>query len=86
VYALRNALIPVVTMLGITMGAQLSGAVVTENVFGWAGMGTLMSGAVSNRDYPVVQSMLLISAFFFVVINFIVDIINSIIDPRLTLN
>ena len=85
-YALRNALIPVVTMLGITMGAQLAGAVVTENVFGWAGMGSLLSSAVAMRDYPVVQSMLLISAFFFVIINFVVDIINSLIDPRLTLN
>jgi peptide/nickel transport system permease protein len=85
-YALRNALIPVITMLGISMGHCLSGAVVTENVFGWAGIGSLLSSAVATRDYPVVQSLLLLSAFFFVVINFVVDIINSLIDPRLSLN
>jgi len=84
-YAFRNALIPVATMLGLTIAFQLSGAVVTENVFGWAGLGSLMSSSVSLRDYPVVQSMLLISAFVFVIINLLVDIVNSIIDPRLTL-
>ena len=84
-YALRNAIIPVVTMIGLTLGFQLSGAVVTENVFGWAGLGSLLSVAVTSRDYPVVQSMILISAVIFVVINLLVDIVNSFIDPRLKL-
>ena len=85
-YALRNALIPVVTMIGLTLGTHLSGAVVTETVFGWAGMGHLLNQSVATRDYPVVQSLLLISAFAIAFVNLIVDIINSIIDPRLSLD
>ena len=85
-YALRNAMIPVVTMLGLTLGSQLAGAVVTETVFGWPGMGQLLTQSVATRDYPVVQSLLLISAFAIAVVNFVVDIINSIIDPRLSLD
>ena len=84
-YALRNAIIPVCTMIGITLSHQLAGAVVTESVFGWAGMGTLLSQAINARDYPVVQSMLLISALLLTVINFLVDVVNSIIDPRLSI-
>ena len=84
-YAFRNAVIPVITMLGLIIGGQLSGAIVAENVFGWAGLGSLMSSSVNSRDYPVVQSMLLISAIIFVVVNFLVDVVNSLIDPRLKL-
>ena len=85
IYALRNAIIPLVTMIGLTLGFQLSGAVVTENIFGWSGLGQLMNTSVNSRDYPVVQSLLLVSSIVFVVINLLVDIINSFIDPRLTL-
>ena len=84
-YALRNAMIPVVTMIGLTLGIQLSGAVITENLFSWSGIGQLLSMSVSNRDYPVVQSLLLLSAVIFVIINFVVDVVNSVIDPRLRL-
>ena len=85
-YALRNAMIPVSTMLGLNLGIFLAGSVVTETVFGWSGIGHLLNQSVLQRDYPVVQSLLLISAVMFVVINFVVDVINSFIDPRLSLN
>ena len=85
-YALRNALIPVVTLLGLNLGLSLSGAVVVEAVFSRAGIGQLMTQSVNSRDYTMVQAMLLITAILFSLINFLVDIINSIIDPRLTLN
>jgi peptide/nickel transport system permease protein len=85
-YALRNAIIPVCTIIGLTLSRQLAGTVVTESIFGWAGMGTLISSGINSRDYAVVQSMLLISAFLLAVINFVVDIVNSFIDPRLSLD
>ena len=85
-YALRNALIPVVTMLGLTLGISLGGAVVVENVFAWTGVGQLMNQSIAQRDYATVQGMLLISSFLFAVINFLVDIVNSFINPRLSLN
>jgi peptide/nickel transport system permease protein len=85
-YALRNALIPVSTMVGLNLGIKLSGAVVVEAVFSWSGIGQLMNQSVNSRDYAMVQAMLLISAFLFTFINFVVDIVNSLIDPRLTLN
>ena len=85
-YALRNALIPVCTMVGLTLGLNLGGAVVVETVFAWTGIGQLMNQSVNARDYAMVQAMLLISASLITIITFVVDIINSFIDPRLTLN
>ncbi|MDR1206266.1 MAG: ABC transporter permease [Peptococcaceae bacterium] len=85
-YALRNALIPVVTMLGLTLGINLGGAVVVENIFSWTGIGQLMNQSVAQRDYAMVQATLLITSFLFSGINFLVDVINSFINPRLTLN
>ena len=84
-YAFKNALIPIVTVIGIQIGTFLGGAVVVETVFSWSGIGQLMFQAVGNRDYPMVQSLLLISAVIFAMINFFVDVINSFIDPRITL-
>lgn len=85
-YALRNAMIPVSTMLGLNLAGTLAGSVIVETVFGWAGIGQLMTQSVNSRDYPMVQSLLLISAFLFTGINFLTDIVNSFIDPRLSLN
>ena len=85
-YALRNAMIPVSTMIGINLGTFLAGSVVTESVFSWAGIGGLMQQSVNSLDYAMVQALLLISAFLFTIINLLVDIINSFIDPRLSLN
>ena len=86
VYALRNAMIPVATMIGLNLGMNLGGSVVVEQVFSWSGVGQLMSQSVNARDYTMVQAMLLISAILFIIINFMIDVVNSIIDPRLTLN
>ncbi len=81
-YAFRNALVPVVTLVGLQLGSFLAGTIIVETVFGWAGIGQLLNQSVGNRDYALVQSLLLITAACFVVINFVVDVINSFIDPR----
>lgn len=85
-YAFKNALIPIVTLVGITMGSFLSGTVIVETVFGWSGIGQLMQQSVGVRDYAMVQSLILISASLIAIINMVVDIINSFIDPRMTLS
>lgn len=84
-YAFKNALIPVVTMIGMQLGFFLSGVVVVENIFGLPGIGFLMYQSVQNRDYPLLQSLIILCAFFIASINFIVDIINAFIDPRIVL-
>ena len=85
-YAFKNALIPIVTLVGITIGSFLSGTVIVETVFGWSGIGQLMQQSVNVRDYAMVQSLILISASLIAIINMLVDIINSFIDPRMTLS
>ncbi|MCK6626467.1 MAG: ABC transporter permease [Anaerolineae bacterium] len=82
-HALRNALLPIVTILGLQTGALLGGAVVTETVFGWPGVGQLAVNALSDRDYPVVQAVVLVSALIFISINLLVDLAYSILDPRI---
>lgn len=84
-YAFKNALIPIVTLVGVQIGVFLAGTVIVETIFSWSGIGQLVNQAVSTRDYQLVQSSLLIIAAMFAVINLLVDIINSIIDPRITL-
>ena len=85
-YAFKNAVIPIVTLVGITFGSFLSGTVIVETVFGWSGIGQLMQQSVGVRDYAMVQSLILIIASLIAIINMLVDIINSIIDPRMTLS
>ena len=82
-HALRNALIPVVTVLGLQVGTLLGGAVITEAVFAWPGIGNLAVLAIYQRDYPVVQAVVLLSAVVFVVTNIMVDLLCTWIDPRL---
>ncbi|RMF92316.1 MAG: ABC transporter permease, partial [Nitrospinota bacterium] len=82
-HALRNALIPVVTLTGIQMGTLLGGTVVIEYVFSWPGLSTLLINGVWRRDYPMVQAVVLIIAGGFILINLLVDIINAYIDPRI---
>lgn len=82
-HALKNAAIPVVTIMGIQLGALLGGAVVTESVFSWPGIGRLAIESIYNRDYAVVQATVFLTAFWFVVINFTVDIIYGFLDPRI---
>jgi ABC-type dipeptide/oligopeptide/nickel transport system permease component len=82
-HALKNAAIPVVTIMGLQFGALLGGAVVTETVFSWPGIGRLAIQGIYNRDYPVVQASVFIAAAFFVVINFVVDLLYTVLDPRI---
>ncbi len=81
-HALRNALIPVVTVLGLQIGRLLGGAVIVEAVFAWPGMGRLAVQAILTRDYTIVQATLLLLVTAFVVINLLVDIAYGFIDPR----
>lgn len=82
-HALRNALIPFLTLVGLQVGILLGGSVVTETIFGWPGIGQLMVQAISNRDYPVVQAAVAVVVLAFLVVNALVDISYSWIDPRL---
>jgi ABC-type dipeptide/oligopeptide/nickel transport system permease component len=81
-HAFKNAMIPVITVIGLQIGGLLEGAVVTEVVFAWPGVGQLAVNALRGRDYPVVQGVVLMSAFVFVAINLIVDFLYSVFDPR----
>lgn len=83
VHALRNALIPIVTIIGLRFGALLSGAVLTESVFAWPGVGRLVVDSVSARDYPVIQGAVLVIAACFVLINLAVDLLYGLINPRI---
>lgn len=83
-HALKNALIPVVTVMGLQFGTLLGGAVLTETVFSWPGIGRLMVDSILARDYPVVQGAVLLLAGFFVLINLVVDVIYAFLDPRIT--
>ncbi len=82
-HALRNALIPTVTVVGLQFGYMLAGAVLTESVFSWPGVGRLLVEAILFRDFPVVQSALLIIAIMFVLVNLMVDILYAFLDPRI---
>lgn len=82
-HALRNAALPLVTILGLQFGFLLGGAVVTETVFSWPGIGRLAMEAISSRDFPVVQTVVLISAVVFVLMNVLVDIAYAVLDPRI---
>lgn len=82
-HVLRNALLPIVTVVGLQTGLLLSGAVLTETVFAWGGVGQLISGAVLDKDYPVIQGGVLFLAIVFVVVNLVVDVVYGVIDPRI---
>ena len=81
-HALRNALVPIVTVLGLTVALMIGGAVVTETVFGLPGVGNLVVSAVIRRDYPVIQGALLVVAAIYVLINFGIDLLYTVVDPR----
>jgi peptide/nickel transport system permease protein len=82
-HALRNALIPVITVIGLQFGTLLGGAVITEAVFAWPGVGSLSVQALFNRDYPIVQTTVLFLAVIFAVINLLVDLSYGFLDPRI---
>ncbi len=81
-HVLRNALLPVVTVTGLQVGLLLSGAVLTETVFAFPGVGSFLVGAITNRDYAVIQGFILVISVIVVVVNLLVDIAYGLIDPR----
>ncbi len=83
-HALRNAFIPVLTVIGIQFGSLLGGAVLTEFVFAWPGIGRLLVDSIFARDFPMVQGIILVFALMFIVVNLIVDILYSYINPKIT--
>jgi ABC-type dipeptide/oligopeptide/nickel transport system permease component len=85
-YALRNALLPVVTVIGLQFGLLLSGAILTETIFAWPGVGKWIYNAIEARDYPAVQGGIIVVATTFVGINLLVDILYSVINPRIRLS
>ncbi|RYL88936.1 ABC transporter permease [Sporolactobacillus sp. THM7-4] len=82
-YALKNAFIPILTVIGLQTGLLLGGAILTETIFGWPGIGLYIYNAIQYRDYPVIQSGILVIAFIFVMVNFIVDLLYALLDPRI---
>jgi peptide/nickel transport system permease protein len=81
-HALKNAALPIITITGLQLGTLLGGAVVTETVFAWPGMGRLAIQSIYNRDYPVVQSAVFIAALLFIAINLTLDVMYGVLDPR----
>ena len=84
-HALKNAAIPIVTIVGIELGTLLGGSVITETIFAWPGVGRLCVQAIDNRDYPVVQAAVFLLASTFVVVNLLVDVVYTYLDPRIRL-
>jgi len=82
-HALRNAMIPIITVLGLQFGALLAGAIVTETIFSWPGVGRLTIQAISNRDYYLVQGCILAIGLTYVAVNFLTDLLYSVVNPRI---
>ena len=82
-HALRNSLIPIVTVLGLQVGAVLTGAVITETIFAWPGVGRLLIQSIGFRDYPVVQGCVLFIAMTYVSVNLLTDMAYAYLDPRI---
>jgi ABC-type dipeptide/oligopeptide/nickel transport system permease component len=83
-HALRNALVPVVTILGLLAAGLLNGVIVVENVFAWPGLGTMVLGAITARDYPLIEATTFVFALVFIGINLLVDLSYRLLDPRIT--
>jgi peptide/nickel transport system permease protein len=84
-HVVRNALAPVMTVVGLHMGTLLGGTVLVEYVFNWPGLSGLLIVAVENRDYPEVQGIVLVISFLFIMLNLLVDLLYSVLDPRIRL-
>jgi ABC-type dipeptide/oligopeptide/nickel transport system permease component len=82
-HALRNALVPILTVVGLQTGLLLGGAVLTESIFAWPGVGRLAFDAISNRDMPVINGCILLFATTFVIVNTIVDVLYAVVNPRI---
>jgi ABC-type dipeptide/oligopeptide/nickel transport system permease component len=85
-HALRNALIPIITILGLQFGTLLAGTIVTETIFSWPGIGRLTVMAISSRDYPLLQGCILVIALSYVLVNLLTDVLYAVIDPRVRLS
>src|SRR5205814_5980191 len=83
-HALKNALIPVVTLVGLQVGAIIEGAIITETIFLWPGVGRLAVDSIGGRDYPVVQAIVLISALSFMLSTLLIDLLYAWLDPRIS--
>ncbi|MGB1799679.1 MAG: ABC transporter permease, partial [Gammaproteobacteria bacterium] len=86
IHALRNAGLPVITILGMQFGALLAGAVITETIFAWPGIGQLMIESIQKRDYPVVQACVLLISVTYVFVNLLTDLFYTRLDPRVKLD
>ena len=82
-HVLRNALIPIITVVGLELGTLLSGSIIVETVFAWPGSGALLISAITSRDYPLITGTVLMYTMAFVIINFIIDVLYAVIDPRI---
>lgn len=82
-HLLKNALIPIVTTIGLQMGALLTGAIITETIFSWHGIGSLLVTAIKQRDYPMVQGIIVFMTFVYLILSFLVDLSYFLIDPRI---
>jgi peptide/nickel transport system permease protein len=85
-HVLRNAALPLVTILGLQFGVLLTGAIITERIFDWPGVGTLLLTGIFNRDYPVVQGCVLVFSGTYLFVNLLTDIAYAAVDPRIKLN
>ncbi|MEC8544723.1 MAG: nickel ABC transporter permease [SAR324 cluster bacterium] len=85
-HALRNALIPIVTVIGLQVGVLLSGAIITEAIFDWPGLGNLLISAINSRNYPLVQGCVLFIAGSYVMVNLVIDLLYAYLDPRIRLS
>ena len=83
-HALKNALPPIVTVLGLQLAQAFTGAILTESIFSWPGMGTMIVSAIDNRDYQLIQGTVLFIAVVFVVVNLLVDVVYMLINPRVS--
>jgi peptide/nickel transport system permease protein len=83
IHALRNAMLPVITVMGLQFGHLLAGAIITETVFSWPGVGMLLINAINSRDYPLVQGCVLSISITYVIINLVTDIAYVLVDPRI---
>jgi len=84
-HALKNAMIPVITVLALQFGSLLTGAIITEQIFSWPGLGRLLIQSISTRDYPQVQASILVIALTYILVNFISDLLYAVVDPRIKL-
>lgn len=84
-HALKNALIPVITILALQFGSLLTGAIITEQIFSWPGLGRLLIQSINTRDYPQVQASILVIALTYIMVNFISDLLYGVVDPRIKL-